>query len=173
MLMLLKRYGLLWLLIALFLWLVASRYSEIQQLATTLASGRWQWIIVAIMLTVILYVVRAALYQAVFYTVEVKSRIRDLLPLVFSSIFMNVAVPSGGVSSAALFIDDANHRGQSPARTAAGTVLFLVDDLIAFSVVLVACGFTCSPARPASTRSLGSSLVVIISKRQYSVGQAA
>lgn len=135
--MLLKRYGILWLLIALFLWLVASRYTEIQQLAATLASGKWQWIIVAVVLTVALYIVRATLYQAVFHTVEVNSRIRDLFPLVFASIFMNVVVPSGGVSSAALFIDDAGHRGESPARTAAGTVLFLVTDLVAFSVVLV------------------------------------
>lgn len=132
-----KRSWLFWLLIAALLWLAASRYAEIKQLAGTLAQGQWQWVFVAALLTVVYYTVRAALYQAAFYTVEVRSRVRELLPLVFAALSMSVAVPSGGVSSAVLFVDDANRRGESPARTAAGTVLFLVADLVGFTLVLV------------------------------------
>jgi uncharacterized protein (TIRG00374 family) len=83
------------------------------------------------------YVAYSGLYQAAFDTVEVKSRVRDLLPITFGSIFVNVVAPSGGASGAALFVDDAVRRGQSAARAAAGTILVLAADLAAFSLVLL------------------------------------
>jgi phosphatidylglycerol lysyltransferase len=70
--------------------------------------------------------------------VVVKSRFRDLLPIVFVSVFMNVAAPSGGASSLAMFVDDAVRRGQSAARTAAGTLLELIAELTSFTLVLSA-----------------------------------
>jgi uncharacterized protein (TIRG00374 family) len=132
-----KRNWFLWLLIIAFVWLVISRFTEIKGLAETLSQGQWQWVLAAIFLTVILYLVRAWMYQAAFYTVEVPSRIRDLLPLVFASIFVSVAVPSAGASGAVLFVDDASRRGQSQGRTAAGVLMYLISDLIAFTLILI------------------------------------
>jgi uncharacterized protein (TIRG00374 family) len=132
-----KRNWFLWLLIVVFVWLVISRFTEIKGLAETLSQGQWQWVLAAILLTIILYLVRAWMYRAAFYTVEIQSRIRDLLPLVFASIFVSVAVPSAGASGAALFVDDASRRGQSQGRTAAGVLMYLISDLVAFTLVLV------------------------------------
>jgi phosphatidylglycerol lysyltransferase len=125
------------LLIITFVWIVVSRFTEIQKLAETLAQGQWQWVAVAALLQVGYYIVYTGIYQSAFYTVEVDSHVGELLPLMFASIFLNVAAPSGGASSAALFMDDAARRGQSPARTAVGTVLVLVADFCSFLVVLV------------------------------------
>ncbi len=38
--------------------------------------------------------------------------------VVFSAVFVNVAVPTGGASSIALYVDNAARHGQSPARAA-------------------------------------------------------
>jgi uncharacterized protein (TIRG00374 family) len=132
-----KRSGLFWLLIIFFFWLVASRISEIQQLAQTLAQGQWQWVLVAFLLAIAYFIARTAVYQSAFSTVEVESSLRGLLPLLFSSLFVNVAVPSLGASGMSLFVDDASKRGQSPARTAAGVLLFQIIDLASFALVLV------------------------------------
>lgn len=132
-----KRHWLLWLLLIAFVWLVVSRFTEIQQLVKTLAGGQWQWILAAVLLQVIYYIVYTALYQSAFTTVEVESRLRDLLPVTFASLFVNVGAPSGGASGAALFVDDAARRGQSAARATAGTVLVLVADFAAFTLVLI------------------------------------
>jgi uncharacterized protein (TIRG00374 family) len=132
-----KRRWLLWLLIIAFVWVVITRFTEIENLAETLAQGRWQWVLTAALLQVLYYIVYAALYQAAFYTVEVESRVSELLPVTLGSVFVNVVMPSGGASTAALFIDDAVRRGQSAARAAAGTVLVLVADFSAFTLVLV------------------------------------
>lgn len=132
-----KRQLLLWLLVIGFVWLVFFHLTEIQKLTKTLAEGQWQWVGAAALLQIVYYVMFAALYQAAFYTVELRSRLRDLLPVTFGAIVVNVMAPSGGASGAALFVDDAVRRGQSAARAAAGTVLVLATDFSAFLPVLI------------------------------------
>jgi uncharacterized membrane protein YbhN (UPF0104 family) len=126
-----KRRWIFWILVVLFVWVVISRLSEIRKLADTLIGGQWQWVAVAALAQVVYYIIYTALYQSAFLTVGVKSRLGDLLPVTFASIFMNVAAPSGGASSMALFADDAARRGQSAARAAVGTLLVLVADFSA------------------------------------------
>lgn len=132
-----KRQGLFWLLIIGFIWLSVSRLTEIQKLTDTLAQGRWQWVAVAALLQLLYYLVFTSLYRAAFATVEVQSRLRDLLPVTFASIFINVVAPSAGASGAALFVDDAARRGQSAARAAVGTILVLIADYSAFGFILM------------------------------------
>jgi uncharacterized protein (TIRG00374 family) len=129
----LKRW-LIWLLIISFIWLVISRMTEISHLANTLSRGQWQWVWVAIFLQVVYYLNLAELYRSAFDTVGVGARIRDLIPVTFASLFVNVAVPTAGASGAALFVNDATHRGQSATRAAAGTLLVLV---VSYSSVLL------------------------------------
>src|SRR5262245_4679598 len=132
-----KRRWLFWLLILAFIWLAVSRFTEIEKLAKTLAQGQWQWVLAALVLQILYYVVYTQLYQTAFTTVEVQSRLWELLPVTFGSIFVNVVAPSGGASGAALFVDDAARRGQSSARTTAGTLLVLIADLGAFTLILL------------------------------------
>ncbi len=132
-----KSRWIFWVLVVLFVWVVISRLSEIKKLVDTLLRGQWQWVLVAALLQVIYYIIYTALYQSAFLAVGVNSRLSDLLPVTFASIFMNVAAPSGGASSVALFADDAARRGQSAARAAVGSLLVVVTDLIAFLVVLL------------------------------------
>jgi uncharacterized protein (TIRG00374 family) len=132
-----KRRWLLWLLIIAFLWVVVSRFTEIEKLMETLGQGRREWVLTAALLQVVYYIVLTGLYQSAFYTVEVKCRMSELLPVVLASIFVNVAAPTGGASGAALFVDDATRRGRSAARVTAGTVLVLVANFSAFIPVLI------------------------------------
>lgn len=131
------RRWLFWLLIITFVWVVLSHLTEIETLAQTLATGRWQWVAAAALLQLLYFLVFTALYQSAFATVGVSSRLRDLLPITFASIFINSTAPSGGVAGTALFVDDARRRGQSAAQATAGTFLALVADYGAFAAVLL------------------------------------
>jgi phosphatidylglycerol lysyltransferase len=131
-----NRRALLWLLLIGFIWVVITRLTEIQELAKTLAQGLWGWVLVAALLQVLYYVVMTASYQAAFWTVEVRGRLFELLPVTFAALFVNVVAPSGNVSGMALWADDAARRGESPARTMAGTLLQLIIDFVAFTLVL-------------------------------------
>jgi uncharacterized membrane protein YbhN (UPF0104 family) len=120
-----------------FVWLVITRFTEIQKLATTLSQGKWEWVLVAVLVILVYFLVFTGSYQAAFATMEVKSRLRDLLPVLFGSLFVNVVVPAGGTAGAALFVDDASRHNQSPSLTAAGLLLQLIADYLAFTIILV------------------------------------
>jgi uncharacterized membrane protein YbhN (UPF0104 family) len=127
---------LFWLLIAAFLWLLVSRMGEIEKTAEPLVRGQIDWILAAAILQVLYYAVFACMFKSAFYTVGVESRIRDLLPVTFGALFVNVVAPTWGMAGAALYIDDAAHRGESPARAAAGTLLAQTADFTSFALIL-------------------------------------
>jgi len=128
-----------WLLVIAFVWFLVSRFTEVEKLTKTLAQGQWQWMGIAALLQAVHFLLYAGLYESAFATVGVRVRFRDVLSLVFGALFVNVVVPTGGMGLAgpALFIDDAARRGQSPGRTAIGTLVQLVADYAAFAFVLV------------------------------------
>jgi phosphatidylglycerol lysyltransferase len=116
------------------IWVVVIRFAEIERLAVTLVQARWEWLALAAGLQLLFYALYTVLYQVSFGAVGVESRTRDLLPVMFASVFVNVAAPGSGT---ALWVDDAIQRGQSGARAAAGTVLVKVADFSTFLLVLV------------------------------------
>jgi phosphatidylglycerol lysyltransferase len=133
----LKLRWVFWILVIGCVWLVVGRFTDLQNLRATLAHGQWQWVFIAALLQVIYYIFYSALYQSAFYTLELESRLSELLPLTFAAIFVNLLTPGGGISGAALFVDDAARRDQSPARAAAGALLVLAADLSAFTLILI------------------------------------
>lgn len=124
-------------LIIAFIWIVISRYADVRKLFGVLSQGQIGWIIAAIASQFVYYLFFTILYHSCFDTVEVRSRILDLIPVVFGSVFLNAITPASGMAGTALFIDDASRRGESPARAAVGSLLVLVADLCAFSLVLL------------------------------------
>ncbi|NJD59641.1 MAG: flippase-like domain-containing protein [Anaerolineae bacterium] len=132
-----KRRWIFWLLVIIFLWVVISRFSDITKIAETLMQGQWQWVVAAILFMIVYFTTYTGIYHSAFQTVGIQSRLVELIPLTFISIFMNVAAPIGGASGMAVFVDDASRRGQSAAKATVGTLLVMVADFSAFLVVLV------------------------------------
>ncbi len=132
-----KRYWLFWLLIAAFLYYLISRWPEISALAGVLKQGQWEWIAVAGALQLLYYWTYAGLYKSAFHTVNIKSTIPHLFPIVLASLFVNVIVPTGGTAGPVLFVDDARRKGYSGAQASAGTLLFHVVYFGSFSIFLI------------------------------------
>jgi len=124
-----KRRWLLWLLLIGLTIVVISRFTSLKNLASTLAQARWQWVLVATAIHLTYFVLYTYMYKIGFQVVDVKSRLHTLLPIYFASTYLNAVAPTGGAAGAALFIDDANRRGQSGGRAAIGAVLVLIADL--------------------------------------------
>jgi phosphatidylglycerol lysyltransferase len=133
----LKRRWILWVLVIAFIWLVVSRFTEVEKLAQILAKGHWEWVLAAAASQAMYYLVFTGSYWSAFDTVEVKSRWLNLVPVTLSALFVNVVTPTGGTGGAALFVDDARRRGELPARAAAGTLLQLVSDFGSFTLILL------------------------------------
>ncbi|MCA1953920.1 MAG: flippase-like domain-containing protein [Anaerolinea sp.] len=121
----------------LFLGVVISRFTELEQLKSTLAQGQLQWIAVALLLQIPYYAIFNASYQSAFDTVGIRTRAGELMPLTLGALFVNLVVPAGGAGGAVLFADDFARRGKSPAGAASGVLLQLIADLSAFIFVLI------------------------------------
>lgn len=155
-----------WLLVAVIIAtviLVILQFEEIVIVLVTLVRGQWQWVLLAILLQIAFYILYAALYQAGFATVDVDSRVAELIPVLFASIFVKTIVPSGGVSSLAVFVDDAARRGQSPIRAAQGALLVLIADLAAITpLILVGLAYLSSQGVLENYQTVASAIFLAI-----------
>ncbi len=133
----LRRRWLLVLAIVAFAVLLILRFGEIEQVLATIVRGQWQWILGAVLLQGMYYPVYTLEYVFGFAAVEVPSALGQLLPVLFASIFFKTIVPSGGISSLAVFIDDATRRGKSGTRTAEGALLVLIADVVSVAPFIV------------------------------------
>ena len=127
-----------WFLVIIFAWIVLHRVGDLADFSHILARGQFQWMLAAIGLQILHYFVSSASYRTAFTAVGVQTRLRDLFPLLFGALFVNVVAPTGGASGAALFLDHAARHGQSTARTSAGVLLQLITSMLAFLVILTA-----------------------------------
>ena len=118
------------------LWFTVAHLADAERLVIVFREGRWAWILAAAGVQGLYFLVLTAVYRSAFGTVGVPSRLRQLLPIVFASVAVNVATPAAGFGGAALFVDDAARRGQAAGRAAAGMLLALIADLAAFLLVL-------------------------------------
>src|SRR4030042_4280680 len=107
------RYIIFWGLIAAFIWLVISRFTEIASIIQTVLQGKWWLVLGAFLLQLGVFFVMAKLYQAGFLLVGVQSRLREIIPLLFAGIFANVAAPVGGTRGVVLFFDGVERRGKA------------------------------------------------------------
>jgi len=131
------RRSLFWLVIAAALWLVVSRFTEAEKLASTLAQGQWLWVLLAAAAEAGGYALLALVFQASFAATGVRSRWGHLVLVTLAAVVVNSVAPSGGAAGVALYADDAARERESAAGAVAGTLVASVADFTAFGLVLV------------------------------------
>jgi uncharacterized membrane protein YbhN (UPF0104 family) len=146
-----------------FIVLVILRFGELEELAATLVEGRWEWLLAAALLQLVYYLLLGVLYQTAFAVVWVRSRLRELMPVLFASVFVNNLAPTGGISGAALFVDDAARHGESPARAAEGVLLVWVAQNVALLPVLgLGLAFLAVTGNLVPYQALGSGIFLLL-----------
>lgn len=117
--------------------IIVTHRTEALEVLHTLERGNPFWIFIALFLQGVFFCLQAALFWAAFRMVGVQSRVSHLLLLWFRSIFVSTVAPTLG---AAVFIQDAAQRGESPVRAAAGTIVVKVVDMGTL-LLMIAVGF--------------------------------
>jgi phosphatidylglycerol lysyltransferase len=145
-----------------FIWVIFSRFAEIERLVQTLAEGRWRWILAAFLLQALYFIVYAASFRTSFAAVGIPSRMRDLIPLTFAAIFANTTAPTGGAAGGAVLIDDAARRGYSHARAAAGFLLQMATDYGAFCLMLIVGLFVLAQRADLHWYELAAALILLL-----------
>lgn len=132
-----KTRWILLILTVLFLWAVISRFTQLEQLRSTLQQGQWTWLLAAFVSISLYFIVFAASYQAAFTTVEIQSRTWDLIPLTLGALFVNLVVPAGIAGGTALFAQEFAKQGKPATRTTIGVLIQLGADFVAFAFLLI------------------------------------
>lgn len=126
-----QRHWILWAVLIGLTLFVITRFTSLRSLGETLGQANWLWVLVAVGVQLGYFLLYPFLYKTVLRSVRVRLRWGHIVPIYFAAICANTVAPTGGAAGAALFVDEASHRGQSGARTAVATILVLVLDLSA------------------------------------------
>ncbi len=124
------------LILLLALYLVLSRFTEVEQIVDTLRHSNPLWIALAVLVQLGWAVAVALVYRAVYRLLHMDAHVATLLPLVMASNFINIVAPSGGVGGVAIFVTDARQRGLSAGRVTLAGVLFVLFDYFSFLCIL-------------------------------------
>ncbi len=124
------------LLLLLAVYLVVTRFTEVEQIAETLSRANPGWIALAVLVQLLWAAVVAVTYKFTYRLVGMQATFLQLLPLDIASTFINIVAPSGGVGGVAIFIADARHRGLSTPRVTLAGVLYVLFDYFSFFCVL-------------------------------------
>lgn len=116
---------------------VISNFAEFKNIISTLQRGNWLIILLALTAQLFWYAAVAAGLKAIYWMLGMPVQHLRLLRLAIAGDFMNIVFPSVGISGMSVFINDAQQRGQSPARAAVAGTLYTLFDYIAFLCFLV------------------------------------
>ena len=124
------------LLLLLALYVVLSRFTEVEQIVQTLQRSNPLWVGLAVLVQLAWAVAIAFTYKYTYRLLGMDANVGQLLPLVIASNFINIVAPSAGVGGVAIFVTDARRRRLSAPRVTLAGVLFVLFDYFAFFCML-------------------------------------
>lgn len=124
------------LLIFLSIGFISLSFSELENVLETLRQSSLGFLLLAALVQVGWMANEALIYQKLYRLMDLRESLWRLALLSVAGNFVNIIAPTGGMSSMAVFVDDAARRGYARGRAAAASALFLFLDYAAFLVVL-------------------------------------
>lgn len=131
------RKVILWVFVILFLTYVFTHLKELDDVIDTLAKGSWRWLLLAAIAQAAFYLVFTRMTQLSFKVVEIERKMRELIPMVFGALFVNVLAPTAGNSGVILYADDAKKRQESQTKAVVGSLFSTVASYASFSLILI------------------------------------
>lgn len=116
---------------------IFSRFTELQNIVTTLQRGVIWFILAGIVIEAIWYLNVATSYRYIYRNLGIDEKLSRLLLVSIGAYFVNVVAPTAGMSGIAVFVGDANQRKHSSARVTVAGALYVLFDYVGFLVVLM------------------------------------
>lgn len=115
---------------------ISFSFSELENVLETLQRSSIGFLLLAILIQIGWIFNETLIYQSLYQLMGLRETLQRLALLSVAGNFVNIVAPTGGMSSMAVFVDDAARRGHARGRAAAASALFLLLDYAAFLVVL-------------------------------------
>jgi glycosyltransferase 2 family protein len=114
--------------------LLATQFGRLESFAAVLRQGDAGWLALAFGAQALWQIAQAAQFQASHRAVGLPLSFSGVLPPVLANNFALVAVPTGSLSTFALFAANAQRRGLSPARASVAVIVFAVFNYLVLAV---------------------------------------
>lgn len=114
-----------------------TRFAQLEDIVSTLESGDWRFIALAVLTEAAWLINMGASYQAVYRVLNVNESWLRLTLVAAAANFINIVAPSAGVSGVAVFIAEAKGRDYSTGRATVASTLFVLLDYLGLLCVLV------------------------------------
>jgi glycosyltransferase 2 family protein len=124
------------LILLLALYLVLSRFTEVEQIVDTLKHSNPLWIGLAVIVQAVWTLATTSIHRYTYRLLDMDLTEKQLLPVVVASNFINIVAPSGGVGGVAIFVNDARYRGLSAPRVGLAGVLYVLFEYFSFLCIL-------------------------------------
>ncbi len=117
--------------------LVLTRFASLSQLITGLLKGSLMWVLFAVVVHLIFFLMYGVLYYLSFRVVDIKLNALKLFPVLLAGLFINAVAPTGGAGGAALFVAYGRSKGKSGSLIAVGVLVTLIADLLTLIPFLI------------------------------------
>lgn len=117
--------------------MIILRGDQLVELAETIRQGSVLPLVAAIATQLVKYFLQSVAYTHTFAAVGECYAIRNTLPLVFGTFFMNTIAPSANLAGITLVVDDARRRGIDPGRAGSAALLMQITIDSGFGVIIV------------------------------------
>jgi hypothetical protein len=124
-----------WLFLIVFVWLAVTRLDETERVVRVLASGKWYWVIPALLCQIALLPFYSFYVDYVFRIFRLNLGWKKILPVYVASKFTNVALPIATFGTVGIFLRNSKRQEASTLNTGIGISLVMLCDVAAFVVV--------------------------------------
>jgi uncharacterized protein (TIRG00374 family) len=112
------------------IYLIITRFTEVEGLYYTLQQGDWRYLLLALFLTSAQIYTVGLIFKAVYHVVDLAESSRHMTLVTAAANFVNIATPTVGMGFLATFIADGRQRGHSSARIMVAWALYVLFDYI-------------------------------------------
>lgn len=124
-----------WIFLIVFVWLAVTHFDQTKQVVRVLLTGKWYWIVMAIVCQIFYYPVYAKFVDYVFNIFDLKIGWREILPLTIATKFTDVALPVSTFGTIAVFIRHSRKKNLSTLNTGIAISFVLMFQIVAFSLI--------------------------------------
>jgi uncharacterized protein (TIRG00374 family) len=123
-------------LVVLFVYFILKNINDGKELITLLWHAKWQFVILALLLQVIRYILFSLLYKKAFNVYEIKWKLKDIFPMVFAAQSINLFAPFAPFPGSSVFIQRARKEKIPALNILASMFLITLFDYLALCPLL-------------------------------------
>ena len=124
----------IWLVVAVGIWIVIAHFNDIKNIANILTEGSWQLVGLAAVFQFFSYLLYARMYQAAFATVGIRAHTWRNLVTYLESLLPSIVIPAGNI---AFFLRSIRQSEQSATNATVALVFVRITDLISFCLLFL------------------------------------